>query len=116
MGSWTTLYRLCTSGKICSRPIIMVHEKITTVKEHILKIKVGTIAVITASAVTVIFGMGISYQKIVGRMNHLDAKTDLYAERYDVIEGRVSNNEKAIDNHYIEIITKLSNIEALLKQ
>jgi hypothetical protein len=81
-----------------------------------LKIKVGTVAVITASAVTVIFGMGVGYQKIVGRMNHLDAKTDLYAERYDIIEFRVSENEKSIDNHYIEIMTKLTNIEALLQK
>lgn len=94
----------------------MVYKQETTCKDYVVKAKLGTVIVVVTAMVSSLIGAGIAYEKIQARLRHLDGKTEMYAERYDKIEARVSQNEKQIDNHYIEIMTKLTNIEALLQK
>ncbi len=75
-------------------------------KEIPITIKVGTIITL----VSVLIGFGIAWEKIQARLRHLDGKTDLYAERYDVVMDRLAENEKS----YIKIETQLNSIEALI--
>lgn len=81
-----------------------------TVKDHILKIKLGTVVVMVTTLISLIFGMGIGYEKIQARLRHLDAKTDLYSTRFDSLEKRVDSN----DIKFAEIQKDLSAIESIL--
>ena len=84
----------------------MTEQKERLVKDYIVHLRIGTVAVITAGLVTTLIGVGVAYQKVQGSITHLNAKTDLYAERYDAFQTRVNTNEK----NYIEIKTRLDAI------
>lgn len=77
------------------------------IKNHILKIKVGTAVVVTVSVITTIFGFGICYEKMQARLRHLDAKTSLYQTQFDGLEARVSQNEALIGSNYKELTAVL---------
>ena len=78
-----------------------------TVKDHVLKIKIGTAVAVTTAILVSVFGSGVGFQKIWSRLDHLNAKTALYQVQFDDLENRVSTNEKDINSNYKEIITKL---------
>jgi hypothetical protein len=88
----------------------MVHKQETTVRDYVVKMRIGTVVVITTVMVSSLVGVGVGWEKIQARLRHLDAKTDVYREKFDALEKRVSGN----DIQFAEIKKDLTNIETLL--
>jgi len=76
-------------------------------KDYSFHISITSIVLIASFLISI----GIGYEKMQAKIKHIDGKTDLYAERWEQIERRVDNNEKQIELHYLEIITRLKSLE-----
>ena len=87
-------------------------QETSTVKDYVVKLKIGTVAVITTVMVSSLVGVGIGYEKIQARLRHLDAKTGLYQQQFDNLETRVSSNENLISGNYRELTTILKAMSA----
>ena len=85
-----------------------------TIKNHAVKITVATATVILVSVITFSFNIGAEFKTLETKDIYLTSKTDLYAERWEAVETRVSENEKSIDVHYTEIITLLEGMKEKL--
>jgi hypothetical protein len=88
----------------------MVETKIKTISEHIVSVKVTTVVAVAVVAVSFLISLGIGYEKIQARLRHLDAKTDVYSERFDELRGRVDKN----DIQFAEIQKDIKGIETIL--
>lgn len=88
----------------------MVETKITTVKDYVISVRVGTAIAVLVVTISTLISMGIGYEKIQARLRHLDGKTDVYAERFDALSKRVDGN----DVQFAEIKKDIKSIEAIL--
>ena len=72
---------------------MVVEKQEKTIKDYTITAKMGTVVVVTTFMVTSLFGAGICFQKIWGRLDHLSAKTSLYQQQFDELEHRVDSND-----------------------
>lgn len=80
------------------------------INDNVIKIRVGTLAVITSVIVSTLIGSGIAYEKVQARLRHLDGKTEVYSERFTALEKRVDEN----DIKFAEIKKDLNYITEIL--
>ena len=82
------------------------------IKKHSFKIQVGTAIVVLLFCVGTTYKVTKAFNDVEKSIEHIKGKTDLYNERYDEMERRVDTTEL----NYVEIKTKLLNIETLLME
>jgi hypothetical protein len=76
------------------------------------KIQIGTAIFVLVATVSFFVTQDRRIQAIESRIKHLDAKTELYAERYDAQVEK----QNATELNLVAIETKLANIEAMLTE
>ena len=79
-------------------------------KDKKLQITIGTAIVTVVAVVGFTLNIGTRFERVEASIRHLNGKTDLYEERYDVVI--VKQGDAAILN--AEIRTKLDSIETAI--
>ena len=91
---------------------MVVEQKEKYTKDYTLTARLGTVVAVVAVMVSMLFGAGVGFQKIWGRLDHLNAKTSLYQEQFDELERRVSSN----DIQFAEIKKDVGNINKTMAE